>query len=265
MGGRKRSRCSSVPWANRAGAARLSPERVQPPQVEAGRNSWSTRRATSPGRSSPPYATGHVGTTSPDAPNTGYHASYSGAAPHLAHLGRPAPATRRHPARRHDARVPRPGPRASDSSTGVSGPTARRARAWRDPRARAHRPEKFGGRFSTKAASPPGSPRCATTAPWPAPRSAAARAAGAVEPACSSHLVSPSVTVGAPASRSTNDRRLVVERVAGHGSVHHAPGGGIGARDRLARAGASRAARTSPMRRGSSQVPPVSGVKPRSA
>ena len=57
---------------------------------------------------------------------------------------------------------------------------------------------------------------------------------GAVEPACSSHFVSPIVTVGAPASRSTSDRVSSVERRAGHRLVHHSPRRGIGTRDRLA-------------------------------
>ena len=57
---------------------------------------------------------------------------------------------------------------------------------------------------------------------------------GAVEPACRSHFVSPMVTVGAPASRSTSEPRLVRELAAGHRLVHHSPRRRIGARDRLA-------------------------------
>ena len=74
IGGRKRRRCSSVPCANNAGAARLSPSGFSRPRLY-GRNSVSTRRAVAGARSRPPYATGQVGTTSPDAANVGYQAS----------------------------------------------------------------------------------------------------------------------------------------------------------------------------------------------
>ena len=74
MGGRKRRLCSSAPWAKSVGAARFSPSGLSRPKLY-GRRTSSTRRATSGARSSPPYSIGHVGTTSPDAPNNGYHAS----------------------------------------------------------------------------------------------------------------------------------------------------------------------------------------------
>src|SRR5437763_1723745 len=74
--GRKRSRCSSVPWAKSAGAARFSPSGLSRPRLY-GPSTRSTVRACAGVRASPPYATGHGGTTSPDAAKVGYHSSYA--------------------------------------------------------------------------------------------------------------------------------------------------------------------------------------------
>ena len=74
IGGRKRSRCSSVPWANSAGAALWMPERVQPAEVvraqlgldEPGRGAAAGRdRRTPPARSARPARSGRTPDTRP--------------------------------------------------------------------------------------------------------------------------------------------------------------------------------------------------------
>ena len=55
----------------------VQPERIQPAEVERPQLGVDRARVASGEQSRPPYSTGHVGTTSPDAANTGYHASYS--------------------------------------------------------------------------------------------------------------------------------------------------------------------------------------------
>ena len=94
MRGRNRSRCSSVPWANSAGAHRLRPSGFSRPRPY-GASTASIARAVSGGRSSPPYSRGHVGTTSPEAAKVGYQASYS-AKVRTSRSGRPAAAACRH-------------------------------------------------------------------------------------------------------------------------------------------------------------------------
>ena len=74
IGGRYRSRCSSVPYARSAGAALLSPSGLSRPRLY-GASSASAARACGGVRSSPPYATGHVATTSPLAAKRGYQSS----------------------------------------------------------------------------------------------------------------------------------------------------------------------------------------------
>ena len=76
IGGRNRSRCSSDPYANSAAAVLFKPSGLSRPRLN-GRSSASIARASSGVASRPPYARGHVGTTKPDAANTGYHCSYS--------------------------------------------------------------------------------------------------------------------------------------------------------------------------------------------
>jgi len=53
IGGRNRRRCSSVPWANNAGAARFNPSGFRRPRLN-GRNSASIARATAGLTSRPP-------------------------------------------------------------------------------------------------------------------------------------------------------------------------------------------------------------------
>ncbi len=114
------------------------------------------------------------------------------------------------------------------------------------------------------APGPRGSPRCATTARGPAPRSAAGPRARSPGPARSSHLVSPRATVGPAASWSTSLGHGRSSSVGGDGAVHEAPLGGLGARRAGGPSSSSSRARATPTRRGSSQVAPLSGVKPRS-
>ena len=76
IGPRKRRFCSSVPCANSAAAVLLSPSGLSARRL----NGVSTARiapAVSGVTPRPPYSGAQVGMTSPDAPNTGYHASYS--------------------------------------------------------------------------------------------------------------------------------------------------------------------------------------------
>ena len=67
-GGRKRSRCSSVPNANSAGAALFKPSGFRRPRLN-GASTASTICACAGARSSPPYATGQVATASPLSAN----------------------------------------------------------------------------------------------------------------------------------------------------------------------------------------------------
>ncbi len=215
IGGRKRSRCSSVPWANSAGAARFSPSGLSRPRLY-GRELRLDRPGL--GRAEVEAAVG-------DRPGRRHQA---GAAEHrvpglvLARGSGP----RGWPTRRRGRR-PRARPRAR-----ARRPTPRRPRPARRPgcsrRRRSIEPASGSVRarvaFVTASpalelgrallaegrAGPRGSPCCATTARAPRPRSAAGRRASAPGPACSSHLVRPSATVGPAASWSTS---------LGHGRV----------------------------------------------
>ncbi len=63
-----------MPYANNAAAVLLSPSGLSARRL----NGVSTARialAVSGATPRPPYSGAHVGITSPDAPNTGYHAS----------------------------------------------------------------------------------------------------------------------------------------------------------------------------------------------
>ena len=74
--------------------------------------------------------------------------------------------------------------------------------------------------------------------------------------------MSPSATVG-PAASCVDDRvDLAVELVGRHRPVDRAPVRGLGARERPSEQEQLARPRTSPTRRGSSQVAPLSGVKP---
>ena len=88
MRGRKRSRCSSVPWANSAGAPRLSPSGLSRPRLY-GASTASISRAV--GDVDVEAAVLHRPRRhdEPDAANVGYHASYS-ANVRTSRIGRPA-------------------------------------------------------------------------------------------------------------------------------------------------------------------------------
>ena len=73
----------------------------------------------------------------------------------------------------------------------------------------------------------------------------------------------PSVTVGPDARCVDQVADRAVELVGGHGRVDRAPRRGLGTRE-LGSQQQQLARRTSPTRRGNSQVAPLSGVKPRS-
>ena len=207
IGGRKRRRCSSLPCANSAGAARLRPSGFSRPRLN-GASSCSTRRATAGDTSSPPYATGHVGTTSPEL---GEH--------RIPRLVVGARAARRAP-RPH--RRPRP---ASIHGRGT---------LRLDPRA--HRVDHFGfarsalrsphevGRVTQRPRTPVPDVRGTQSCPHESRRvrddSSSANASlrsccssDASRPACNNHFVSPSVTVG-PEARFTTRSATVRSRSA---------------------------------------------------
>ncbi len=229
----------------------VEPERVQAPEVEraaARRRSRARRRGET---SSPPYSTGHVGTTRPDAANTGYQASYSA----RGRTSRTAAAPPRRPASIHAGGTfasthARTSPTAT--STGVLAIDV-------------HRPSKRGARFSRNAAMPSRKSlgarrqlqreRLVRELRLRAPRS---------RPRASSHLVRPSATVGPVASCATTSSTAVVElgrREPRDGSRPTRP---PRRRSSARPSSSSSRARTSPTRRGSSHVAPLSGVKPRS-
>ena len=80
---------------------------------------------------------------------------------------------------------------------------------------------------------------------------------------CSSHFASPSATVGPVASRSTTSSTASSSSAVGT-ARWIAPHSAASAPATHARAAAARAPARSPTRRGSNQVAPLSGVKPRS-
>ena len=83
-------------------------------------------------------------------------------------------------------------------------------------------------------------------------------------PWCSSHFVRPSATVGPCASASTSSSTAVVELGRGHRRGGSRPTRAASAPESLRPSSSSSRARTSPTRRGSNHVAPLSGVKPRS-
>ena len=72
MGGRKRRRCSSVPWLNNAAAALFRPSGLSRDR-RRGASTASIARATSLLIPSPPCSGSQVGATSPDRAKIGYH------------------------------------------------------------------------------------------------------------------------------------------------------------------------------------------------
>ena len=147
IGGRKRSRCSSVPWANRAGAARLRPRGLRRPRLSGaqlgvdgpGRRGAEVEAAVGDGPGGHDQARGRR--TSGTRPR-----SRPGCAPRGWRAAPPRAAASRQAA-------------GTWSATQASGRGRRPPPAWRRA-ARAtrtavgHRPVKRGGRFSRKAARP---------------------------------------------------------------------------------------------------------------
>ena len=215
------------------------------------------RRASAGGTSSPPYSTGQVGTTRPDAANVGYQASYSahGCAPR----GSPPRRRARRPSR-HAAGTcvvdPAPHVRSAASSGGG---------AAVDVEPAAHRPVNSGSRFSTKAPRPSRKSSLrldSSRAKASSRRCCVERCARA--DVCSSHLVSPSATVG-PAASCGGQRlgRRRRPRPAGTARWTEPPLGRLGAVEPAAEQQQLAGPRPGRRSRGSSQVPPLSGVKPR--
>ena len=168
IGGRKRSRCSSVPCANSAGAARLRPSGLSRPRLNGAQLLLDARarpRATGRARRTRPATSARRG---PDAANTGYHASYSA----RVRTARTAAAPPARPASIH-ARGTLASTHARTASTAsaslVSASIASRGRSRSlsalEVRARASRGTR---------PCPRGSRRCATTARARTPRCAAA-------------------------------------------------------------------------------------------
>ena len=262
MGGRKRSRCSSVPWAKSAGAARFSPKRVQPTEVVR------TQLLVDPARHVAREVEAAVGDRpgrhdQPRRTERRIPRLVLRPAPHRADLGRPAPAACVDPTGRHDLPYP-----VTDGTEDVVHRRIRAhrqsARAGRGPGACAHRPVKFGGRFSLKAASPSRKSSLRDESSMASASFCSCSGSGAVDARVQEPLREPDRDRRRRGQPIDQRPRLVREPIAGHRSVHHAPRRGIGARHGLGRAAASRRARASPTRRGSSHVAPVSGVKPRS-
>src|SRR5277367_1659667 len=75
MGGRKRNRCSSLPWLNSAAATLLSPRGLSLVS-RSGASVGSMARATSLLTPKPPCSGSQVGTTSPASAKFGYHCRY---------------------------------------------------------------------------------------------------------------------------------------------------------------------------------------------
>ena len=196
----------------------VQPERVQPAEVERPQLGVDRARDLAASRSRPPYATGQVGTTSPDAAKTGYHASYSARGAHLADGRRAAAPARVDPRARHV----RLDPRAHLADGRIDGRVA----------IDVHRPSKRGARFSRNAASPSRKSSVRDDSSSANASFASCARASALAPACSSHFVSPSATVGPLASWSTTSSTAASSSRGRHGAMDRAPLGRLGAGER---------------------------------
>ena len=191
----------------------VEPERVEPAEVVRRAARPRRARAVAGARSRPPYATGQVGTTSPDAANTGYQASYSARVRTSRIAAAPPRAAGVDPRARHVL----VDPRAHGRDDRVRRRVARRPRAC------------VGGRSSTvelrrTLLAERGEPLAEVLA---ARRqlererlvARAAARASAPRPACSSHFVSPSATVGPLRERADElvDRAVELGRRAPRG------------------------------------------------
>ena len=241
------------------GRGEVEAERVEPAEVER-RAARRRRRRAIAGREVEPAVRDRP--RRHDEPGRREHrvpGLVVGAGPHLADRGRAAAPARVDPRARH-VRVD---PRAHRVDR-VGHRRARRSRACRS--VDVHRPSKLRRRASrgTRPALR-GSRRCATTAPARTPRCASCcverrRRARVQQPLreperdgrpareLRDQLVDRGVELGAPARA-----RWIAPHV-----------GGFGAATSSRPSSSSSRARTSPTRRGSSQVAPLSGVKPRS-